>query len=546
MDAPLDARRVMSLPDDALTLALCWQVRAPGRRGDGAVVALDIGLADVSHGGTVPLVMGCALAAVACGRGIAGAPARRAQRPSGLVDLRSTNHDSSPDTGCAVQALCAVPGLAAPHAGDPAWQPLLAAVRQAMCRSVVGMCADGGCHASNHRWAIASALAQAAVCPGLDVAATVQAYLAEGVGIDDEALPERSIGVYDGVTDRPLLPLAERRGAPGVRGAVRCNLALDLHLLHADGTAGAGLPRRQGHGTRRVPLGLASCSLHVAALGDDPRFAAAARLLRRSAGEVGLGDLVWLGSVSLRFGDVGLGGAPLPDALVHLLPVDGAWRTRRGALSVASFRDTGHPLAMSHGAAELVGMRIGQAYSGAGRLAADVLIPVDGGMALHAHGQHGPRRPARELPLGRPLPPAARQQQPAERRLRRVPTAESSLSPHLREDGLALRDRTPDGRGGVTAQEALDVRPGGLGETDGTAAMPVTGQVILLRRGRGVMRHGDDVTNIEPGADGHRAWQMRHAGPAPDLMRTVLTLRTPADHASVLRVGSARALPASL
>ena len=38
MDAPLDARRVMSLPDDALTLALCWQVRAPGRRGDGAIV----------------------------------------------------------------------------------------------------------------------------------------------------------------------------------------------------------------------------------------------------------------------------------------------------------------------------------------------------------------------------------------------------------------------------------------------------------------------------------------------------------------------------
>lgn len=561
MEAPLDTRRVMALLDDALTLTLRRQVHAPGQRDDGAIIAPDTGLADVSHGGTVPLVVGCSLVAVACERGIAGTPARRAllleraaaaaaavaraQRPSGLIDLLSTNYDSSPDTGFAVQALCVVLELAAPYADDPAWQPLLATVRQVVRRGVAGICADGGFHTPNHRWVIASALAQAAaVCPGLDVAATIEAYLAEGVDIDaDGAFLERSIGVYDGVTDRSLLLLAERWDAPDVREAVRRNLTLDLHLLHADGTAETGLSRRQDHGTRRVPLGLASCSLHAAALGDDPRFAAAAHLLWRSADEVGLGDLMWLGWVLLRFGDIGPGDAPLPDSFVHLLPVNGAWRARRGALSVTAFRDTSHLLAMSYGAAELVSLRISQTYFGVGRFVADALTPVDGGVVLHAYGRHDPRRPARELPLGRPVPPATWQQQMSERRLRRVPPAESSLTLHLREDGLALRYRTLDGLDGVTAQVALDVRPGGIWETDDAALMPVAGQVIFLRRGRGVMRYGDDAIIIEPGADGHRTWQMRHAEPAPDLVRIVLTFRTPIDHAFVLRVGSAWALP---
>ena len=75
---------------------------------------------------------------------------------------------------------------------------------------------DGGFHTPNHRWVIASALAQAArFSPDQDVRRTVNAYLTEGVDLDAEGFfIERSVGVYDAVNTRSLLLIAENYGWP--------------------------------------------------------------------------------------------------------------------------------------------------------------------------------------------------------------------------------------------------------------------------------------------------------------------------------------------
>ncbi len=176
----------------------------------------------------------------------------RAQRPSGLIDLPSVNIDSSPDTAFCIQALCPVIEWGRPlAAADPAWAALLERLELFVRRSVPGML-NGGFHTPNHRWVIASALAQAhALFPDLDVAAGVEAYLAEGFDLDEDGcFIEHSIGNYDAVNDLSLLLIGEYWARPDAIEGVARNLAFDLHMLHADATAITNLSTRFDYGTR--------------------------------------------------------------------------------------------------------------------------------------------------------------------------------------------------------------------------------------------------------------------------------------------------------
>ena len=229
------------------------QVSDPERPDCGGVFAEYSGVDEPAA--TAPLVAACGLLYIAAvGRGLAApiAPATlleraasgvdyliRFRRPSGLIDLRNVNYDSSPDTGFAVQLLCTVVELGRPLARrDAAWAALLDRLEGFIRPAVSGML-SGGFHTPNHRWVIVSALTQAAALyPDLGVKPVVDAYLAEGSDIDSEGtFIERSVGIYDAVCDRSLLLIAQHWDCPEARVAARRNLELDLRLLHADGTA---------------------------------------------------------------------------------------------------------------------------------------------------------------------------------------------------------------------------------------------------------------------------------------------------------------------
>ncbi len=82
-----------------------------------------------------------------------------------------------------------------------------------MRRAVIGIsCATAGFHTPNHRWAdrLCAGVGRRAAARSGGRSRSVDAYLAEGIDIDAEgAYLERSIGVYDGVTNRSLLLLAD-------------------------------------------------------------------------------------------------------------------------------------------------------------------------------------------------------------------------------------------------------------------------------------------------------------------------------------------------
>jgi hypothetical protein len=466
----------------------------------------------------------------------------RAQRPSGLIDLLSVNYDSSPDTGFTVQQLCTLFELGRNRIAENwQWAGLLQKLALFIRRAVGGML-DGGFHTPNHRWVIVSALVQAKqLFPDLEVKATVEAYLAEGIDIDAEgAFIERSVGVYDAVNNRSLLLIAENWACLQAIEAVQRSLNFDLHLLHADGTAETGLSRRQDYGARTVPLGLAPCLLLSHHVNPNPVFAQAAQWLWQQSSIPKTHPethLDWLCYALLKCGDPQPTAVSLPEDFARYYPLNGLWRVRRGLLSASFFQGVTRLLTLTFGEAELSSLKISQTYFGQyiGRFVSDALEVENKRAVLRSEGLANPRRPGYELPLGRPVPPERWSDMLPERSLRRLPPAKSVLTVEEVEGGFDLRYQTLAGLDGVTAQIAFDFPPGGIWETQDTRLQPQAGQVIFLKQGYGAMRYGNDVIRLGPGADAHATWQMRDAETAPDHARVLFTFRTPIDFSFSLR-----------
>lgn len=457
----------------------------------------------------------------------------RVQRPSGNIDLLSVNYDSAPDTGFTVQQLCTLfelgrDVLAAHELGTA----LLAKLETFIRRAVPGMM-TGGFHTPNHRWVIVSALTQAATLfVDLDVAATVGAYLAEGIDIDAEgAFIERSVGVYDAVNNRSLLFIHEHWDFPAALAAAQRSLEFDLYLLHDDGSAETGLSRRQDYGTREVPLGLAACYLHAHHLAPNPVFAQAAQWLWSQADPAAAG-LHWPVYALLKCGDPAPTDVRLPDDYARHFPLNGIWRVRRGRLSASVFQGVTRLMTLVHGAAELSSIKISHTYFGTacGHFIGDALT-VDGSRAvLRSEGLGRPRRPGYELPLGRPVPPEQWSAAFAARELYTLPPLTSELHIEEAAGGFDLHMRNLDGLDRVAAQIAFDFPPGGVWETGDSRFQPRAGQVIFLKQGTGEMRYGSDAIRIGPGACAHGMAHMRDSELAPDHVRVLLTFWTPVDH----------------
>jgi hypothetical protein len=522
----------------------------------GAYISPDSGLDEAGHGGTTRYLVNCAWLVLARQTHPDSAPPApatdlllhrmncaadyllRAQRLSGLIDLRSTNYDSPPDTAFAVQLLCALVELSRGH---PWMTEVLDRVETFIRRAAPGI-KTGGFHTPNHRWVIVGALAQTATLfPDIDVRAAIRAYVAEGFDIDAEGTYlERSVGVYDAVTNRSLLLFADHWQDPddiaAARAAVTANLNFNLHLLHADGTAETGLSRRQDYGTREVPTPLIAPYLHSAAVEPNPVFVRAAQWLWEQADPGKISNLAWQTYALLKFGEPAPSSARLPDQFIRHFPINAVWRARSGLLSATVFGGATRLMTLVYGAAEIHSVKIAQTYFGVGLFVGDRLSAEGQTAVLRSEGKQRPHRPGYELPLGRPAPRDQWDELNLQRDWNPLPPALSELRLTAVEGGFDAHYITLDGLDQVAAQIAFDFPAGGWWETEDTALCPQPGQVIFLKRGYGRMRFENDVIELGPGACAHQYQPMRHSEPpAPGMCRVLLTFVTPVNHRFLLR-----------
>lgn len=548
-----------------------WQNMNSNHPHYGGLVSTGSGLAEASHGGTIRFIMGCGLLVfirehhpdvlpldtpstetLLNRMGLALDFALTAQRESGLTDLRSTNYDSSPDTGFNVELLCALLQITR---DCEVLKDNLAKVETFVRRAVEGL-KTGGFHTPNHRWVITSALSQATkLFEDIDATDVIQSYIAEGFDADEEgAYIERSVGIYDTVSNRALLHFAENwsneHDVTAALDAVERNLEFDLHLLHPDGTAETGLSRRQDYGNRAVPETLIMPMLMFGQMTNNTRYIGAAQWLwekvqhnrtlpAMSVASQDVIDAHWHTFVLLKYGEPEPIQANLPDDFVRFFPQNKIWRVRKRNMSASVFGDATRLMTFSYGDVLLNSIKISQTYFGVGHFIAETMRPGDNAITLHSSGRQKLHKPGYELPLGRPVPPQEWEETFTQRDYRPIPPAESELTVTVVEDGLDFHYRTLDGLDKVAAQIALDFPAGGIWESSDTAFITQPGQTIFLKSGSGQLRFGDDYIIIEPGADGHRYHAMRHAEPVPhDHIRILLTFLTPIDHQFSIRVGT--------
>lgn len=472
----------------------------------------------------------------------------RAQRETGNIDLRNVNYDSAPDTGFAVQLLCVFYQLAQKEISrDVSFaatvEPILSKLEIFIRRASEGMM-TGGFHTPNHRWVIVAALAQSmALFPDIEARACIRSYLDEGFDVDEEGTYlERSIGVYDAVTNRSLLLFAEHWDDPTdiakAQDAVFKNLNFNLHFFHADGTAETGLSRRQDYGRREVPVPLVASYLHSNALQANPMFVRVAEWLWEHA-PLEMADVAWQWQayVLMKYGEPETSQEELPTEYNKHYPINEAWRVRRGDLSTTVYGGVSNLMTLVYGKATLSCMKISQTYFGIGNFVGDELSIEGDSATLNYHGSVRLHKPGYELPLGREVLREDWNNVIAERDYKPLPAMLSRLELRALQTGFDFQYQTLDGLDNVMVQIAFDFPAGGFWETEDTGFRTRAGQEIFLKRGAGKMRFGNDVIELVNGSGEHKYEQMRASEPvAEGLCRVLMTFLTPVDHSFSLRI----------
>lgn len=482
----------------------------------------------------------------------------RFQRPSGLIDLRSANYDSAPDTAFVVQALSLLIYfdriVTPPDAWNEGWRAVIAQVTRFVVSTIPGII-KGGFHTPNHRWVISSALSLASalipeiITPDLDEC--VESYLAEGFDNDEEgAFLERSAGAYDVINTRSLLILAatwRRDVAAQVYRSVAANLDFNAHLLHDDGTIETGLSHRQDYGVRKKAVGLVPSYLELAAATGEGRYRAVAEFIwERSdpgnAFELYYHDIYWLIAVLIRRDIPALPETPMETEFSRYYPMNQIWRVRRGQLSATVFGEGKHNFfSLVNGRATLFGVSISQTYFGrsTGRFLPRISAVEQGRASLVSEGDGGGHRPGYDLPLGRPVSRDSWEAELSQRAVYQLPQARSTVevaeleSP---EHGFALHYVSKAGLNDVLTQIFFDFPLGGIWETNDTAFAPLDGQILFLKSGSGRMRFATDCVEIGPGSAEHQIFRLRNSDPVPDgYCRVIVSLLTPIDYRFYIR-----------
>ena len=469
--------------------------------------------------------------------------ARRHRNPSGCFDLLTTNFDSAPDTGFVVQAIAPVVFTARQQAADDAGAAEIAdALGELIQTGAPGMVA-GGFHTPNHRWVLVAALAQAqALYPELEVSATVDAYLGEGIDINaDGEYSERSTGVYNAVVNRALIRAAQVLARPDLLEPVRRNLDLSYHLLHADATAVTSISKRQDRGTRAVPTGLADGYHALAHLDENGLYAAVADWLvaRGGSGLVCLPNYVlhpeWRAMCIER--------TPLPERYSRVYPASGLWRVRRGAVSATAAAGLTAPFSVVCGQAELAAVKLSSTYFATGQFVGEEFAKADKGVRMQHKGRNR-IYPEKDyvggiywLPISEQVNADNWQEVRGRRKTYELPPLEVEL--HIEEvaGGFDLHIRTAGGVDGVPFQIEGVFEPGGTLEMDSALVEGRAGHTVFLKAGYALYRMDDDAIRIGPGAMEHTMWRMRNSEIDEERLRVLIALRTPVARTLEIRCG---------
>ena len=447
----------------------------------------------------------------------------REQSPDGNIDLLSTNFNSPPDTGFVVWQV-AQAALVALRYGHSE----LAAIMEPFLKKAAAGMAKGGVHTPNHRWVIASALAQVhALWPSPTYTKRIEQWLAEGIDIDaDGQYTERSTLVYNTVCNRAFILLAAKLNRPELLEPVRRNLNAMLYLLHPGNEIVTEISRRQDL-NQRGTIGVYWLPLaFLAARDGNGAFAALAREF--AASHASLGDIMDLPELSQTLP----ASAALPENYEKLFPAIQVARIRRGRTSATMLLGgNSYFLTLRRGEAVINAVRFASAFFGKGQFVPKAAGKRDGAYHFSQTLQADyvqPLDPARKVSTGEwGATRAAR---------RKTEICKLVQSATVTETPKGFRVRLQSaGTANVPLSVEISFRDGG--KLEGCAPAPKAANAWLLRGGMASYRVGSDVIRFGPGLAGHGYTQVRGAEPKLAGQSVYITGFTPFDHTVEFELG---------
>lgn len=419
------------------------------------------------------------------------------QLKSGNFDLPITNFNSPPDTAFITHSL----GSAALLARRGGLKEVSVLIEPILRRMAAAMAA-GGVHTPNHRWVVCEALSQMHELFGEPAfLRRIDQWLAETIDIDaDGQFNERSTTIYNAVTDRALVVLADKLKRPELLDPVRRNLESMLYLQHADGEVVTEISIRQD-AFERGDMRRYWFPLHYLAVTDNnPRLA---NLARAYAGHASL-------SLSMIYPQLRQplpAAQPLPDDYIREMREVRAARIRRGPRSATVlWNGVNRFFAFRKGACVIEGVRFASAFFGKGQFVPSAMRKTEAGYQLTQH-LDGPYF----QPIEPPRPIAAQQYTPTRPLRRRSDVCRLTQSATVRETESGFEiDITIEGTDKVPVSIEVLFRQGTRleGVTAASAA-----DSFLLASGDATATSGSDSIRIGPGLGLHRWTQIRGAAP---------------------------------
>lgn len=513
---------------------------------------------------------------------------RRAQHPSGLIDLPRVDFESPPDTAFVVQLLAPLCALARTRAeaGLPGATDIANELGAFVHAAALGI-AGHGFRTPNHRWVVCSALTQAmALFPNLAAATvsvaarravlppaaeatdlrtppdvpthtrtwTVRQYvneiLAETVDINaDGEYSERSTGIYSAVCNRSLRLVADSFARPDLLAPVRANLDFTAGLIDADGAVETGISLRQDNGRRVVPITMADSFFDMGmrdGRGDWLELADRLVATHRRHGN-GASTPAWLVHPFVAHAHA---RQPRPSTSAPVPPADGArlypasrfWRVRRGETCALALARQSTAFRLRHGCLSLEALRIKGAYLHCAGFEADEIEPIPGGVRL-LHLAARRELPGWDLPLGRPVcfanphrgyyplvASGTREQWP-------LPPLDMALDVGEVPGGFDLRLESRGGFDDIPVVVEWYFAAGGTLVTAAAAWSPRAGDDVLLQQGRAIYHDASHAIAVGPGSAAHRLLALTN-GPSPSgCFRLAMALLSPLDARLTIRVG---------
>ncbi len=440
----------------------------------------------------------------------------RTMSADGNIDLLTTNFNSPPDTGFVVHGLAPLLRLARQRGN----REVAAFMEPLLERFGAGM-AKGGVHTPNHRWVVASALAQIhELMPRPEYLRRIDSWLAEGVDIDsDGQFTERSTSVYNPVCDRAFVVLAHKLNRPELLEPVRRNLDSLLYLLHPNYEVVTEISRRQDQFQRGYMWNYWFPLAYMAQCDGNARYAA---LAEKAAPHTATLAAVLEYPELLR----PVKTAPVPDDYEKQFPALGIARVRRGAVSATLvLGGSSRFFTLRRGDATVAAVRFASAFFGKGQFIPEKASKQNGAYVFEQELSAGYYQP-----LEKPHAVAAGEWASTRRERRETEVCKLRQSAVVREekDGFSLRIQST---GTPNVPLAIEIVIGPETALEGCEAVAGEAGAHLMRAADGVLRAGANSIRFGPALREHAWVSVRGAEPRiPGHSSVYLTALTPVDH----------------